>query len=113
MLFLALLILKLVMALPLLVLHVVVAENVAVRHQHEILVENVLLIRLVQIPILLVPQVSNLSYIHVGHHGIIKRGSRFKFKLDYHPMTRHFLIFSFHDNLIKVHLNLRVLELYF
>ena len=76
MLILALLLLKLVMALPLFVLHVVVAEDVPMGYQHEVLVKDELLIGLVQIPVLLVSQVSYLPIIHVGsHHGVIKRST--------------------------------------
>ena len=57
--------LKLVMALPLFLIHVVVGEDVAVGDHHEVLVQDEFLVGLVQLPVLLVHHVHYLGVVQI------------------------------------------------
>ena len=105
-------ILKHVMRDELLLVHIVVGKDVAVNNEHEVLVKEELMIWLMHIPVLHALQIGYHLLAHVScHQGVIESSSLLQIERNDHPMTLHLLVVPLQDDLIEVHLDLRVRKL--
>lgn len=96
----------------LLLVHVIIGKDVAVDNEHEVFVEEILMIRLVHIPVLHALQIGYHLLAHVfGDQGVVEGRTLLQIERNYHPMAPHVLVEPLEDDLLEIHLDLRVLEL--